>query len=185
MVEAAVKSFQRHGYHATSWRTLVAAAGTPWGSVQHHFPGGKEELGIAAVELGGAITARNIRACLDGAASVGAAVERLFAATAAWLAASDYKEGCPIATVALEADSVNLGQACERSFVLWRTVIADALTRAGLPTDQASDLSMTILAAYEGALLLARTSRDSSAMRRPGSQLGRWIDAEVTSAGAR
>ena len=51
MIEAAMSLLQRRGYRATSWRVLTQESGTPWGSVQHHFPGGKEELGVAAIEL--------------------------------------------------------------------------------------------------------------------------------------
>ena len=57
MIDTAVRLFQLHGYHATSWRGLVTASETPWGSVHHHFPGGKEELGVAAITTGGDMVA--------------------------------------------------------------------------------------------------------------------------------
>jgi TetR/AcrR family transcriptional regulator, lmrAB and yxaGH operons repressor len=40
------------GRGTTSWRSLVDEAGTPWGSIRHHFPGGKDGLGLAAIEVG-------------------------------------------------------------------------------------------------------------------------------------
>ena len=46
--------FRRQGYAATGLKAILAASDAPYGSLYHFFPGGKEELGVAALHAGGA-----------------------------------------------------------------------------------------------------------------------------------
>jgi TetR/AcrR family transcriptional regulator, lmrAB and yxaGH operons repressor len=48
---AALKLFRQRGYHATGLAEILALAESPKGSLYHHFPGGKEEIAVAVVEL--------------------------------------------------------------------------------------------------------------------------------------
>ena len=102
MVETASRLFQRDGYSGTSWRGLVEEAGTPWGSVHHHFPGGKEELGVAAIRFGGEAVAGLIAHCFDSQPDPASAVRESFRLSAAEMEASGYTAACPVASVALE-----------------------------------------------------------------------------------
>src|SRR4051794_4816372 len=102
MVMTAARLFQRDGYHATSWRGLVKEAGTPWGSINHHFPGGKEELGVAAIAAGAPAVEALIEHCFASTAGPAEAIERWFALSAELMEAEAYRAGCPVATVALE-----------------------------------------------------------------------------------
>ncbi|MBT5897125.1 MAG: helix-turn-helix transcriptional regulator, partial [Rhodospirillaceae bacterium] len=57
MIWAAAKLFRRRGYSGTGLRDILAASGAARGSLYHHFPGGKEEIGAAAVtSAGGLVT---------------------------------------------------------------------------------------------------------------------------------
>jgi AcrR family transcriptional regulator len=53
MVDSAIELFRQHGYKGTGLRDVVAHSGAPWGSLHHYFPGGKEQLGVEALELAG------------------------------------------------------------------------------------------------------------------------------------
>ncbi len=97
-----MRLLQRDGYAATSWRGVVEEAGTPWGSAHHHFPGGKEQLAAAAVQLGSDLVVAALEDSLDRSETVGDAVRLWFAVSAKNLKQSRYRGGCPIATVALE-----------------------------------------------------------------------------------
>ena len=55
MVWAAAKLFRRQGYSGTGLRDILAASGAARGSLYHHFPGGKEEIGAAAVTAAGSL----------------------------------------------------------------------------------------------------------------------------------
>ena len=46
---AAAKLLRRHGYNGTALSDILAAAGSPRGSLYFHFPNGKEEIAVAAL----------------------------------------------------------------------------------------------------------------------------------------
>ena len=54
LIRAAVFLFQNQGYHGAGLAAILARARAPKGSLYHHFPGGKEDLAIAAVDWLGA-----------------------------------------------------------------------------------------------------------------------------------
>jgi TetR/AcrR family transcriptional regulator, lmrAB and yxaGH operons repressor len=181
MVETASQLLRTRGYAATSWRDLVDEAGTPWGSAHYHFPGGKEELAVAAVRFGSAQVTRVLQECLDTSVSVPAGVRRWFEFSAEALGASDYCGGCPVATVALETtpDLVDLSAACSESFGAWQETLATALVGAGIARRRAKELGMLAVALLEGSLLLARTSQDTRPIRIAGKQVERLFAAEL------
>jgi TetR/AcrR family transcriptional repressor of lmrAB and yxaGH operons len=180
MIQTAGHLFQRNGYHATSWRTLVETAGTPWGSAHHHFPGGKEELGVAAVDMSGEQMAASIEQAFAASRSAADAVRAWCAASAERLKDSDFVEGCPIATVALETSSEShaLATATRRAFDRWRTVLARRFAERGVRPRRAEDLATLVLAALEGALLVARVNRSTEPILVAGEHLAQAIAAE-------
>lgn len=177
MIATAVRLFQRDGYQATSWRRLVQEAGTPWGSAHHHFPGGKEQLGVAAIELGGDMVAALIEHAFAEARTPAAAIDAWFAASAAMLEASDFRDGCPVATVALEVspDTTPLATACAAALQRWHALVARHLKASGISSPRAKELATATLAGFEGALLLARTLRSTEALRIAAAALGREL----------
>ena len=50
MIAGAARLLARRGLQATSFSTVLAATGAPRGSIYHHFPGGKDELVVAALD---------------------------------------------------------------------------------------------------------------------------------------
>jgi TetR/AcrR family transcriptional repressor of lmrAB and yxaGH operons len=58
LIRAGVELFQAKGYHGVGIVEILTAAGAPKGSFYHHFPGGKEQLAVAAMAwLEGEVTA--------------------------------------------------------------------------------------------------------------------------------
>ncbi|WP_264024704.1 TetR/AcrR family transcriptional regulator [Mycolicibacterium insubricum] len=53
LLESATDLFSRQGFGATGIKAVLAAAEAPYGSLYHFFPGGKQELGAAALAYGG------------------------------------------------------------------------------------------------------------------------------------
>jgi len=173
--------FQRAGYHGSSWRALVEAAGTPWGSSHHHFPGGKEQLGVAAIELGGASVAAQLVELFARHRSVPKAVRAWCQASAEALARSGFCEGCPIATIALEMapESVSLTSACREAFEAWCSTIASRLVESGVKKKRAGELATITVASLEGALLVARVSRSSRPLLLAGDLLASLLESEL------
>jgi TetR/AcrR family transcriptional repressor of lmrAB and yxaGH operons len=89
-------------------------------------------------------------------------------AMAADLQESDFCNGCPIATTALEtaAQSEVLAAAARRAFRSWEQEVARGLTRFGAKPDDAALAATAILSQIEGALLLARTYHSVEPLRR-------------------
>ena len=167
-LSAAAKLFRQQGYHGTALHDILAAGGSPRGSLYFHFPKGKEEIGEAALTLAGEAVRQAIAFAAETSESAEVFLTRVARGMAADLEKSDYKEGCPIATTALEtsAQSEALGNATRTAFQKWEGEIKRGLERFGMNTDEADQVATTVLSQLEGALLLARTYRSLEPMHR-------------------
>jgi TetR/AcrR family transcriptional repressor of lmrAB and yxaGH operons len=165
---AAIKLFRQQGYHGTSLHDILAAGGSPRGSLYFHFPGGKEEIGENALTIAGEAVRQGIARAAEASDSTEMFLLRVAGAMAADLEKSDYQEGCPIATTALEtsAQSEVLGDATSSAFRKWETEISRGLERFGKTSDEADLLATMVLSQLEGALLLARTYRSLEPIQR-------------------
>ncbi len=181
MIETAVHLFRRQGYHATSWRTLVEAAGTPWGSAYHHFPGGKEQLGVAAIDLGSDVVVAQMRELLVETRSLPGAVRAWCRTSAERLAESDYIEGCPVATVALEStpESAAITAASRKAFERWCGLLRDQFVANGVKRKRAGELATLVLASVEGGLLLSRVLRSKEPLFVAGEHLFVLLGGEL------
>jgi TetR/AcrR family transcriptional repressor of lmrAB and yxaGH operons len=160
-VATAGRLLRRQGYAATGLNEIVARSGAPKGSLYFHFPGGKQELAAAALSRAGEQLAASMGAILSSSDDLGEALGRLVDALSAGLEASGYADGCPIATVALEAgDSEALRAVSASVFESWLERLRTRLCAAGLEPDAAERRALLVLSAIEGALILARTQRD-------------------------
>lgn len=165
LLTTAATLFQAQGYHATGLNQVVAEGRAPKGSLYFHFPGGKEQLAAESV----ALSAAKVHEWLRDASDVDEALD-LFARQ---LVASDFKDGCPVATVALDVagESEQIREACAAAYSSWRHVLVEFLVRQGIHADRAAGLAITVLAAVEGALLLAKTQRDVAPLRQVGADI--------------
>jgi TetR/AcrR family transcriptional repressor of lmrAB and yxaGH operons len=158
---AAAKLFRQQGYHGTALHDILAAGGSPRGSLYFHFPKGKEEIGEAALTIAGEAVRQALAHAAETSENAETFVTRIARGMAADLEKSGYREGCPIATTALEtsAQSEALGAATRTAFRKWEDEIKRGLERFGISAEQADPLATTVLSQLEGALLLARTYR--------------------------
>ncbi|MGB9366227.1 MAG: TetR family transcriptional regulator [Xanthobacteraceae bacterium] len=165
---AAARLFCRQGYHGTALQDILAASGAPRGSLYFHFPRGKEEIAEGAIALGDKAVRAFIAHVAEGSRSAESFAVNLAKGMAANLEASDFREGCPLATTVLEiaTDSDAIGKAAREAFTAWEREIAQALVRFGSGEKQAAAAATAILSQLEGALLLARTYRNLQPMRR-------------------
>jgi TetR/AcrR family transcriptional repressor of lmrAB and yxaGH operons len=173
LITAATQLFSRQGYEATGVKEIAAAGSAPMGSFYFHFPGGKEDLGVAALAHGADGFAAVLRRTL---ASV-EPVEEALAACALWLAdelpASDWADGCPVATTALESvvRSPALRAAAAAAFDQWEGAIRDRLTAAGMAPQPAAEVAASAVALLEGAEMLARVRADPAPLHAAAASL--------------
>lgn len=172
-VQTTQQLLRRQGYAATGLGEIVARSGAPKGSLYFHFPGGKEELAIAAMERSAAQLRDAMAAILNSSEDLDEAIGRLIGALAAGLEQSDFADGCPIATVALEtaSDSEPMRAAAQAAFDSWLQVLRERLLAAGLEPALAAQRALLVLAAVEGGLILARATRDVTPLVAVSSQL--------------
>jgi TetR/AcrR family transcriptional repressor of lmrAB and yxaGH operons len=172
-VTATQELLRRRGYTASGLSDIVAGSGAPKGSLYFHFPGGKEELAIAALERSGGQLGEAMATVLDAGDDVDAAIGRLIGALAAGLTESDFADGCPIATVALEmaAESEPMRVTAQAVFDSWLAILAERMTRDGLDPALAEQRALLVLAAIEGGLILARVRRDVAPLLAVSTQL--------------
>jgi TetR/AcrR family transcriptional repressor of lmrAB and yxaGH operons len=167
-LSAAVKLFSQRGYHGTALQDILEAGGAPRGSLYFHFPKGKEQIAKAAVQLGTDGVRQFITDAAQTSGNVQAFLVKLARGMAANLERSGYREGCPVATMALEtaAQSDVLGRAARTAFQTWEQEIKRALISFGMKANQADRTATAVLSQLEGALLLARTYRSLEPMQR-------------------
>jgi TetR/AcrR family transcriptional repressor of lmrAB and yxaGH operons len=179
LVTAAVTLLARQGYEATTVNGIAAEGAAPMGSFYFHFPGGKEDLGVAALRYGAERFAERLTEVLDRSASPGEAL----AGCALWLAeeleAADWADGCPVAATALESvtRSAALRAAAAEGFRLWRDVLARRLRAGGIAEEAADELAGNALALIEGAELLARAQGSPGPLRSAASALRTLVAA--------
>lgn len=179
IIKAMGRLMQRQGYHATGLNQVVAESGSPKGSMYFHFPGGKEQLAAEAIHVSGERLRAMIEAVAAAASNPEELVLTLARGMAAGLAHSGYTDGCPIATVALEASPTSeaIRTSSDGVFKSWEAAIAARLQEFGWPEAEAKSFSVATLAALEGGLLLARTAQDAGPLLEAGEHLARLAAA--------
>jgi TetR/AcrR family transcriptional repressor of lmrAB and yxaGH operons len=111
-----------------------------------------------------------LEATLAGTPDPVAALTRVVTVLGEHLETSGFREGCPVSTVALDAaGSEPIRAACVGAYDSWEALIARHLRAAG--HSRADALATVVLAAIEGALVLARTRRDLTPLHIVAAQL--------------
>ena len=161
LVDTSVELFSRQGYAGTGLKAILAASHAPYGSLYHFFPGGKEELGVAAIQAGGTTYRALVEAIFGEGLDVVVATNNFFEGAAAVVEMTDFADACPIATVALEVASTSepMRRAAADAFESWLDVLHERFTAAGIGAPRASELAIELFCSLEGAFLLSRTTR--------------------------
>lgn len=178
MVRSAAALLRERGYAGTGFRDVIAHSEAPWGSIYHHFPGGKAQLAEEAVEYAGAVVSRLIE---QGSPDDPVANLRAFLAT--WkqgLEESGFRAGCPVLAVAAEApaDLPALTDAAAGAFARWEQALGLTLRRAGVPRARSRRLATIVVAAIEGAIVLSRARRST----QPLDDVGRELELAIRDA---
>ena len=173
LIAAMIDALQRRGLHGSGLTELLTAAQAPKGVLYHHFPGGKTELAVAAVDAVVERLCASLHERMGSANDPAAALMTWINSAQKRLEASGYERGCPLATIALETteQDVALRAALGTGFARIRVMIADGLLKAGYETRSASSLAALIVAAYEGGLLQARAAGTPEPMTLVGDAL--------------
>jgi len=180
MVRSAAQLIRRKGVSGTGMREIVTEADAPRGSLQHYFPGGKEEIVSDALLWAGDMTAQLVRRNLRELKSRTPSA-LLAAIVDGWrrdLNREKFSVGCPLvaATADTAASSALLRDALRRAFDRWLEPLSESLIDLGVPVERSDNLALVIIAALEGAIILARVRRDVTPFDALVSELGPMLD---------
>ncbi len=160
MITSAALLIRERGARPTAIGDVLAHSGAPRGSAYHYFPGGRTQLLCEAVDYAADFVAAAIGQASTGVAMLDTAV-RFYREG---LLETDYRAGCPVLAAAVEAGDPGAGtepiEHAAAAFDRWRELITSRLLSDGVPRKQAAELATLVIAALEGALVLARAGRD-------------------------
>jgi AcrR family transcriptional regulator len=186
MVVSAALLIRERGAHATAISDVLEHSGAPRGSAYHYFPGGRTQLLCEAVDYAGdyvaAIIGRPGRAIT--------LLDTLVDKYRKQLLDSDFRAGCPVAAVSVEAgfergeaaDRERMAPVVERAaavFDRWTDLIEQRLIADGISAQRAGEVAALTVSALEGALLLARVRRDLKPLDLVHGQLRDLLLAEL------
>jgi TetR/AcrR family transcriptional regulator, lmrAB and yxaGH operons repressor len=183
LITAMLDALQRRGLHGVGLNELLTQANAPKGVLYHHFPKGKTELAVAAIDTAIAKLTLGLDQMTMAQADPVQVLQLWMASAQKQLAKSDFERGCPLATVALESgmQDTAIRKALKQGFLDIRTRLASMLTAAGLPESKASQLAALIVAAYEGALIQSRVAGSVLPMADVTASLIRLVQFELQS----
>ncbi|MBW0013836.1 TetR/AcrR family transcriptional regulator [Mycobacterium sp.] len=162
MVVSAALLIRERGAHATAISDVLEHSGAPRGSAYHYFPGGRMQLLCEAVDYAG----EHVGAIIAEAEGGLQLLDTLIDKYRDQLRDSDFRAGCPIVAVSVEAgeqDRERMAPVIERAaavFDRWTEQITQRFVADGIPHDQAGELAVLATSAIEGAIVLARVRRD-------------------------
>lgn len=153
MIDHAVLLLARKGPLA-SFSEVLEASGAPRGSLYHHFPGGKDELVLAAMDAASQRAIAFLEPMRgEPADKVAEAFVNLWRAV---LARSKFEAGCAVLAVTVTSDASTRRARAGQIFRAWRDLITGMLEAGGVPADRAKGLGAALISACEGAVAIAR-----------------------------
>ena len=163
MVRSAATLIRERGIHGVGLREIVVHSGGPRGSLGRYFPGGKAQLVTEALDLAAAELSDEVAEALTKAETFAEAIAAIVAPWRRLLIDHDFALGCPFAATVIDsaAESDELRGHVDDLFAQWRASVAQVYVDFGELPAVADEQSTVVLAALEGALILARARRST------------------------
>lgn len=191
ILQSAFVEIQRHGFRAASVDQILADTGLTKGALYHHFPN-KAALGYAVVDelIGGKIHSMWLEP-LDGCSDPIQGLITLIDSISPEKLAAAAETGCPLNNLAQEMSPVDdeFRRRIEAVFRNWREGVAERL-RAGQCAGcvcghiDCAAVATFFVASVEGAIGLAKNSRDPQVLLDCMSGLRRYLESLRSSAAA-
>ena len=173
LLETTEAMLRETGMAGTGIKDVVKRSGAPIGSLYHYFPDGKTQLVTEALTIHAEKSRRLMERFFDGKENAAVALRTLFDTAADGFERAGADKGCALGAVTLDLTRSDkaIRDVCQRAFDEWVAVIAPQLPFR----DEASRRSFAtmVVAAIEGAFVLARASQSGESFRT----VGKWVAA--------
>lgn len=162
MIVGAHDLLSRRGLQSTSFAEVTQATQTPRGSIYHHFPGGKQELVLAALDADELrrVEALNEIPRVNPEQYMRAALEDY----RKYIVESGFEAGCAATAVTVAAENTEQLDRCDRVFRAFIDAAFDGLLGCGVDPEAARDYAVVALCTMGGAMTMARASRNAEAI---------------------
>lgn len=143
--------FRQRGYEGTTLAALAAATNLGKPSLYHHFPGGKEDMAHAALDMVECSLDEMVLALHEADGTAAERLDRMFAALDAYYDSG--RMGCLLAVLALQRWEHQLSGRVAHMFRTWIESLAALCRDAGIPDgDQRAEMAVILI---QGGLILA------------------------------
>lgn len=184
IINTASRRICLHGYNNTSLDDILRESGVGKGNFYHYFKS-KEALGFAIIDqIIGKFSEKVLEPVFSShELSPLEKIEHFLDRVVASQRRNGCVGGCPIGNLAMELSDVHesFRQRLAEVFRLWQERIEEALVQAkiqGLLNEQADPhrLAHFLVASLEGAILLAKVTKEISVMEQCARELTRHLD---------
>jgi TetR/AcrR family transcriptional repressor of lmrAB and yxaGH operons len=177
IIETTCELLELQGYHATGLNQIIKESSSPKGSLYYHFPGGKEEIAVEAVNHVGEIVLQRIRENLAKVSDCKEAISDFITNIALNVERSGFRAGGPITIIAMEtaSTSTTLRQACQHIYDGWQAAFAEKLRAGGIDGSRAERMAALIIASIEGGVILCRTSQSREPLEHVSKEIHELI----------
>lgn len=178
ILQTAARLFQRQGYHATGLNQIVQESGAPKGSLYYYFPGGKEELAVAAILWTKDTIGAKIHRALSVEENPAKAIQSMICAAAETVSDIESIIPCTISLLSLEMSlsSEPIRAACDAIMDAWGSIYTEKLQSAyGEETARRAGPLLQIL--IDGAFIRALTKKDVAPLLQVAEEIPFWLGA--------
>lgn len=184
IIQAAFEEIHSHGFQATSMNEIIKRAGITKGALYHHFKS-KTELGYAVIDQ--VIRPMMKERWLDPLSKSENPIDALIDCMAELIKNTPKQaviKGCPVANLAHEMSGIDEGFRLKLSGVLktWQAglsqVFSEGIKKGYVKADVNTDnVACFLVASLEGAIGLAKNSKDENTFNRCGEQLIVYLES--------
>jgi TetR/AcrR family transcriptional repressor of lmrAB and yxaGH operons len=171
MLISAAEVMRERGAAGVTIDEVLTRSGAPRGSVYYHFPEGRNQILIEALQYAGEAITEVID---EAAANGGMYLVRQFVEF--WeelLVESEFSAGCPVVAAAIGSadEEPQLTTVAGGIFEHWRDALTRAFVSDGFDEADAASLAITCIAALEGAVVLCRSTGSTDPLRQVACQI--------------
>lgn len=180
ILKTASELMEKQGYCGTGLNEIIQKSGAPKGSLYYYFPDGKEQLASEAILQAGKTVSDRFRERTSAESNAAQAIHDFLYMVAQRMEETNFYTGSTMTMIAMETvvKSKRINQACQQGYMMLIEAFRDKLLSGGMEATRAGDMAEMIIAAVEGGIILSRTYRDASHLRRIADHIFQMLKGE-------